>query len=60
MLSKKTSPNIWWIQKIVVPLHSQLKRKGFPSELGDPTGRKCLTRFLERCTTGSFEGFSFQ
>ena len=29
---KKTSPNIWWIQKVVVPLHSQLQRKG---------GRKC-------------------
>lgn len=47
-LEKKTSPNIWWIRKVVVPLHSQLKRKGFPSELGDPTGRKCLIRFLER------------
>jgi len=31
-LEKKTSPNIWWIQKVVVPLHSQLRRKG---------GRKC-------------------
>ena len=29
---KKTSPKIWWIQKVVVPLHSQLQRKG---------GRKC-------------------
>ena len=56
MLSKKTSPNIWWIQKVVVPLHSQLKRKGFPSELGDPTGRKCLIRFLESRMAGSFEG----
>ena len=56
-LEKKTSPNIWWIRKVVVPLHSQLKREGFPSKLGDPTGRKCLTWFLERCTTGSFEGF---
>ena len=54
---KKTSPNIWWIRKVVVPLHSQLKREGFPSELGDPTGRKCLIQFLERCTAGSFEGF---
>ena len=56
-LEKKTSPNIWWIQKVVVPLHSQLKREGFPSELGDPTSQRCLTWFLERCTTGSFEGF---
>ena len=31
-LEKKTSPKIWWIQKVVVPLHSQLQRKG---------GRKC-------------------
>ena len=29
---KKTSPKIWWFQKVVVPLHSQLQRKG---------GRKC-------------------
>ena len=29
---EKTSPKIWWIQKVVVPLHSQLQRKG---------GRKC-------------------
>lgn len=29
---KKTSPKIWWIQKVVVPLHSQPQRKG---------GRKC-------------------
>ena len=42
-LEKKTSPNIWWIRKVVVPLHSQLKRKGCPSELGDPTGQRCLT-----------------
>ena len=56
-LEKKTSPNIWWIRKVVVPLHSQLKREGFPSELGDPTSQRCLTRFLEKCTTGSFEGF---
>ena len=27
-------PNIWWIGKVVVPLHSQLKRTGF---------RKCLS-----------------
>lgn len=59
-LEKKTSPNIWWIRKVVVPLHSQLKREGFPSELGDPTGWKCLTQFLERCTAGSFEGFFLQ
>lgn len=59
-LEKKTSPIIWWIRKVVVPLHSQLKREGFPSELGDPTSRKCLTRFLERCTAGSFEGFFLQ
>ena len=31
-LEKKTSPKIWWFQKVVVPLHSQLQRKG---------GRKC-------------------
>ena len=31
-LEKKTSPKIWWIQKVVVPLHPQLQRKG---------GRKC-------------------
>ena len=31
-LEKKTSPKIWWIQKVVVPLHSQPQRKG---------GRKC-------------------
>ena len=31
-LEKETSPKIWWIQKLVVPLHSQLQRKG---------GRKC-------------------
>ena len=54
---KKTSPDIWWIRKVVVPLHSQLKRKGYPSELGDPTGQRCLIRFLERCTAGSFGGF---
>ena len=29
---EKNSPKIWWIQKVVVPLHSQLQRKG---------GRKC-------------------
>ena len=29
---KKTSPKIWWIQKVVVTLHPQLQRKG---------GRKC-------------------
>ena len=27
-LEKKTSPNIWWFQKLVVPLHSQPARKG--------------------------------
>lgn len=32
---KKTSPKIWWIQKVVVPLHSQPQRKG---------GRKCPIR----------------
>ena len=32
-LEKKTSPKIWWIQKVVVTLHPQLQRKG---------GRKCL------------------
>ena len=42
-LEKKTSPDIWWIRKVVVPLHSQLKREGCPSELGDPTGQRCLT-----------------
>ena len=42
-LEKKTSPKIWWIRKVVVPLHSQLKREGCPSELGDPTGQRCLT-----------------
>ncbi len=31
-LEKKTSPKIWWIQKVVVTLHPQLQRKG---------GRKC-------------------
>ena len=31
-IGKKTSPKIWWFQKVVVPLHSQLQRKG---------GRKC-------------------
>ena len=40
---KKTSPDIWRIRKVVVPLHSQLKREGYPSELGDPTGQRCLT-----------------
>ena len=25
---KKTSPKIWWFQKLVVPLHSQPTRKG--------------------------------
>lgn len=59
-LEKKTSPDIWWIRKVVVPLHSQLKREGYPSELGDPTGQRCLIRFLERCTAGSFGGFSLQ
>ena len=34
-LEKKTSPDIWWIQKVVVPLHPQLQRKG---------GRKCPIR----------------
>ena len=29
-LEKKNSPNIWWIRKVVVPLHSQLKRRGVP------------------------------
>ena len=53
---KKTSPKIWWIRKVVVPLHSQLKREGCPSELGDPTGQKCLTQFLERCTASGFGG----
>lgn len=56
-LEKKTSPDIWWFQKVVVPLHSQLKRKGCPSELGDPTGQRCLIRFLERCMAGGFGGF---
>ena len=28
---KKTSPKIWWIQKVVVPLHSQPQRKGVGS-----------------------------
>ena len=56
-LEKKTSPDIWWIQKVVVPLHSQLKREGYPSELGDPTGQRCLIRFLERCTASRFGGF---
>ena len=55
-LEKKTSPKIWWIQKVVVPLHSQLKREGCPSELGDPTGQRCLTQFLERCTASGFGG----
>ena len=32
--AEKTSSNIWWIGKVVVPLHSQLKRTGF---------RKCLS-----------------
>ena len=32
---EKNSPKIWWIQKVVVPLHSQLQRKG---------GRKCPMR----------------
>ena len=59
-LEKKTSPKIWWIQKVVVPLHSQLKREGYPSELGDPTGQRCLMRFLERCTAGGFGGFLLQ
>ena len=31
---KKTSSDIWWIGKVVVPLHSQLKRTG---------SRKCLS-----------------
>ena len=57
---KKTSPKIWWIRKVVVPLHSQLKREGCPSELGDPTGQRCLTQFLERCTAGGFGGFLLQ
>ena len=57
LLKKKTSPDIWWIQKVVVPLHSQLKREGCPSELGDPTGQRCLIRFLERCTASRFGGF---
>ena len=57
---KKTSPKIWWIRKVVVPLHSQLKREGCPSELGDPTGQRCLTQFLERCTASSFGGFLLQ
>lgn len=59
-LEKKTSPKIWWIRKVVVPLHSQLKREGCPSELGDPTGQRCLTQFLERCTAGGFGGFLLQ
>lgn len=59
-IEKKTSPKIWWIQKIVVPLHSQLKREGCPSELGDPTGQRCLAQFLERCTAGGFGGFLLQ
>ena len=59
-LEKKTSPKIWWIQKVVVPLHSQLKREGCPSELGDPTGQRCLTQFLERCTAGGFGGSLLQ
>ena len=59
-LEKKTSPKIWWIRKVVVPLHSQLKREGCPSELGDPTGQKCLTQFLERCTASGFGGFFLQ
>ena len=25
---KKTSPDIWWFEKLVVPLHSQPARKG--------------------------------
>lgn len=57
---KKTSPKIWWIQKVVVSLHSQLKREGCPSELGDPTGQRCLTQFLERCTAGGFGGSLLQ
>ena len=32
--AEKTSSDIWWIGKVVVPLHSQLKRTGF---------RKCLS-----------------
>ena len=54
---EKASPDIWWFQKVVVPLHSQLKREGYPSELGDPTGQRCLIRFLERCMAGGFGGF---
>ena len=32
--AEKTSSDIWWIGKVVVPLHSQLKRTG---------SRKCLS-----------------
>ena len=41
-LEKKTSPKIWWIQKVVVPLHSQLQRKG---------GRKCPIHDWRSVTT---------
>ena len=41
-LEKKTSPKIWWIQKVVVPLHPQLQRKG---------GRKCPMHDWKLVTT---------
>ena len=44
---KKTSPKIWWIQKVVVTLHPQLQRKG---------GRKCPIHDWRLVTTTADRG----
>ena len=48
-LGKKTSPKIWWFQKVVVTLHPQLQRKG---------GRKCPIHDWRLVTTTADRGAS--
>ena len=48
-LEKKTSPKIWWFQKVVVTLHPQLQRKG---------GRKCPIHDWRLVTTTADRGAS--